>query len=367
MQSVGSRFYRKGLYMTNRLKKVLALLLTMCSMLVFTACGDAKVVLTTGLGTNEVFKIGKERADRTEFLIYLTNIANQYEQIYGEELWSLQEEDGTTMLDKCKNMALAQLAQVKAMKLLAEENEVTLTDEEEALALAAAGQYLVTLSAAEKEALGIGEDDVVGELYCEKLLADKLYAFLIRDVNPEISDDEARIITVQHILLKTYTTDENGNHVEMDAYACSKVLQKAEEIRSEALDGESFDTLISKYSEDSKSTYSFGLGDIEEAFEKAAYALAKDEISAVVRTSHGYHIIKCISTLDREQTDLNKEKLLVSRKQEVFGDTYNQFVAELKKQENTELIDALTLLDSSVVDTTEFFSIYESELGGMFE
>ena len=353
--------------MTNRLRRVLTVVIAVCSIFMFTACGDSKVVFTTGLGNNEIFKIGNERATSTEFLLYLTNIANKYEHVYGEELWSLQEEDGTTMLDKCKNLALAQLAQVKTMKLLAEENEVTLTEEEEALAQNAATQYLETLSTQEKEALGIVEDDVVVQLYCEKLLADKLYAYLIRDVNPEISDDEARIITVQHILLKTYTVDENGNHQELDASAYSKVLEKAEEIREEAVSGEGFDTLISKYSEDSKSTYSFGVGDMEEAFEKAAFALAKDEISEVVHTSHGYHIIKCISTLDREQTDLNKEKLLVSRKQEVFGNTYNQFVAELKKQANTEVMKALILLDSSIVDTAEFFSIYESELGGMFE
>ena len=353
--------------MFNRLKKVFAVVMTACCILVFTACGDSKVIFTTGLGHDDVFKIENVRADRTEFLIFLTNIANKYEQVYGEELWVLQEEDGTTMLDKCKRLALAQLAQVKAMKLLAEENEVALTKEEEALAQTAALQYMGTLSADEKEALGIKEDGVISQLYCEKLLADKLYAYLIRDVNPEISDDEARIITVQHILLKTYTIDENGNHQELDAAARSKILEKAEEIREEALDGESFDTLISKYSEDSKSTYSFGIGDMEESFEQAAYAMAKDEISEVVHTSHGYHIIKCVSTLDREQTDLNKEKLLVSRKQEVFGNTYNQFIDTLKKQENTELIDALSLLDSNSVDSAEFFSIYESELGGMFD
>ncbi len=353
--------------MLRRFKKFAVLALVICSLAVFSGCGDSEVVFTTGFGSNEVFRIGEEKADRTELLLYLTNMANQYEQVYGEQFWSLQEEDGTTMLDKCKNMVLAQLAQVKAMKLLAKQNEVVLTEEEEALAKAAAGRYMATLSATEIEALGIKEeDDVVEQIYLEKLLADKLYLYLIRDVNPEISDDEARIITVQHILLRTYTVDENGDRHEMDEFARSQVLQRAEAILLEAEGEESFDTLISKYSEDSKSTYSFGKGDMEQAFEEAAYALAKDEISKIVRTSHGYHIIKCISTLDREQTDLNKEKLLVSRKQKVFGDTYNQFISQIKKQENTELISALALPDRNVVDTAELFSMYENELGDLF-
>ena len=353
--------------MKKRMKRLIALMASLCSILVFTGCGKSNVTLTAGLGKNYVFKIGSERAEETEFLLYLTNIANKYEKVYGAELWDLKEEDGTTMLDKCKNLALAQLAQVKAMKLLAKEKEISLTEEEQAKAQSAAKQYFATLSIEEKEALKMEDETVIHEIYCDRLLADKLYLYLISDVNPEISDDEARIITVQHILLKTYTVDDNGKRTELDAAACSKVLERAEEIHAEATVGEGFEALISKYNEDSKSTYSFGKGDMEEAFEEAAYNLAKDEISKVVRTSHGFHIIKCISTLDREQTDLNKEKLLVSRKQKVFGDTYNQFVAELKKQENTELIQDVSLPGFGTVDTTEMFEIYESQLGSLLK
>lgn len=353
--------------MKIKITKWIAVMAALCSILTFTACGSKSTSIATNIGKPFVFKIGSERAEETEFLLYLTNIANKYEKVYGTGFWELKEEDGTTMLDKCKNLALAQLAQVKAMKLLAKEKEIVLSEEENAMVLQAAQQYMDTLSSEEKAALGIEDISVIQEIYCDKFLADKLYLYLIRDVNPEISDDEARIITVQHILLKTYTVDDHGNRTELDAGACSKVLKKAEEILEEALDGESFESLTSKYNEDSKSTYSFGKGDMEEAFEKVAFDLAKDEISKVVRTSQGYHIMKCISTLDREQTDLNKEKLLISRKQQVFGETYNQFVAELKKQENKDLIQNMVLPGFDVADTMEMFEIYESQLGNILE
>ena len=41
-------------------------------------------------------------------------------------------------------------------------------------------------------------------------LADKVYRQIISDINPEISDDEARTITVQHILIKTVTENADG-------------------------------------------------------------------------------------------------------------------------------------------------------------
>ena len=352
--------------MIKKAQVIFAAMLVACSVMM-TACSNGKLVLTTGFGNNEAFRVENEKASLTELMLYLTNIANQYEQVYGEALFSMSVDEDTTMLDNCKEVALAQLSQVKAMKLLAKEHKVELTKEEEAQAINAASEYMASLSEAEKEALGMNSGRVVEQIYCEKLLADKLYAYLIRDVNPEISDDEARIITVQHILLKTYTVDEHGNRQEMNDAACNQIYEKAMEIHGLAVSGESFDSLISKYNEDSKGTYSFGMGDLDEAFEQAAFALGTGEIGPVVQSSHGYHIIKCISTLDREQTDLNKVKLLVSRKQEVFGDTYNQFVETLDKRENVKAIAAMKLPDNSVVDTSQLFSIYDSKLGSMFE
>lgn len=331
--------------MFKKIYILLTVITLACSSFLLSACSEDKVVLTTGFGSNEAFKVGSEKASVTELTLYLTNIANTYKVVYGEELWTMPVSDTATIWDSLKELALAQLSQVKAMKLLAAQYEVFLTEEEEQRVKAAANVYLNTLSEAEKESLGIQNGIVLEQIYAEKLLADKLYAYLIRDVNPEISDDEARIITVQHILLKTYS--------------------QALEVRELAVNGESFDALISKYSDDTKGTYSFGKGEMEEAFEEAAYALATDDISSVVQTTHGYHIIKCISTLDREQTDLNKVKLLISRKQEVFGDTYNQFVAGLEKQENAEVLNTLTIPEDGE-DTAELFEVYEKELGSLF-
>jgi len=332
--------------MFKKLYILLTVITLASSSFLLSACSENKVVLTTGFSSNEAFKVGSEKASVTELTLYLTNIANTYKAVYGEELWTMPVSDNATIWDSLKELAIAQLSQVKAMKLLAAQYEVFLTEEEEQRVKAAANVYLNTLSEAEKESLGIQNGIVLEQIYAEKLLADKLYAYLIRDVNPEISDDEARIITVQHILLKTYS--------------------QALEVREFAVNGESFDALISKYSDDTKGTYSFGKGEMEEAFEKAAYALATEEISPVVETTHGYHIIKCISTLDREQTDLNKVKLLISRKQEVFGDTYNQFVAGLEKQENAEVLNTLTIPETGV-DTAELFEVYEKELGSLFD
>lgn len=346
--------------MRLKIRKIcLPILSAVLLVLSLTAC-SSKVVLTASLGKNEIFRVGNESATTTEFGLYLAAIAWDYESIYGSEFWSIETGEGTTMLDNCKDLALAQLSRLKVMKLLAQEYSLTLNEEEEELAALAAEQFMESLSEEAIETLGLNSDgDQVLELYEERLLSDKLYAYLIKDVNPEISDDEARIVTVQHILLKTYTVDENGNRQEMTEEEKSRLYSKAEEIRELALEGESFESLITKYSEDTKSTYSFGKGEMEESFENTAFELETDEISHVTVTSHGYHIIKCISTLDREATDQNKQTLLLQRKAEAFGETYDAFIADMEPELNQEVLDSFELVDFDLTGEILFMDIYE--------
>ena len=53
------------------------------------------------------------------------------------------------------------------------------------------------------EAMGATEE-IVENLYREYAMADKVYQLIIQDINPEISDDEARKITVQQIFLQQH-------------------------------------------------------------------------------------------------------------------------------------------------------------------
>ena len=97
----------------------------MAVMFLLTACGKqedskTKIVLTTGFSENEVFKIGSSSCDRSEIMVYLTNMQNQYEAVYGDQIWS-RSINGETLEDKVKNVVLARLAQIKTMNLLAEQ------------------------------------------------------------------------------------------------------------------------------------------------------------------------------------------------------------------------------------------------------
>jgi len=80
-----------------------------------------------------------------------------------------------------------------------------------------------------------------------------------------------------------------------------RVKKELLELRKRILDGESFSTLAILYSEDPGSAKNggelgfYGRGQLYPAFEAAAYKLKPGEISGIVKTKAGYHIIQMIA------------------------------------------------------------------------
>lgn len=200
-------------------------------------------------------------------------------------------------------------------------------------------------------------------MYRDYALADKVYREIIQDLDPEISDDEARTITVQHVLLRTATENADGTLTPLSEEEKRQKYDRAQEVCRAAAEGEAFESLIEKYSDVSQGTLSFGKGEMEAAFEEAAFNLAKGEISGVVETSRGYEVIKCISTFNREETDRNKQKIAEKRKDEVFEQEYDAFVASLARNLNEELWASVALPRGDWERHEGFFELYQEYFG----
>ncbi len=342
-------------------KTGLIVMVMLASALMLGACVETeeakKVVLTTGFAKNEVFRLENKSCTLPEIMVYLTNIQNQYENVYGSRIWDAKV-DGVSMESNVKDMALSMMAQIKAINLLAEQQGISLDENEKKLVAKAAGEYYSELNDAEIAAMGIDES-VIEQLYSEYALSQKLYHDIIKDINPEISDDEARTITVEHILIKIYNLDEDGNREGYTEYARSQARDKAEEVLKKAKAGEDFEKLAAEYSEDSVITYSFGKGEMDAVFENAAFNLGEGEISDIVQTEYGYHIIKCISTFNKDVTDANKLKIVSERRDEAFSQEYDEFVKTLNKDLNSELWDSVSFIHDDSVSTCDFFEVFD--------
>ena len=353
--------------MRNRNRRMAAALLTVL-LLLLSGCMDSlkgsKVVLTTGFEKNEVFRIEDMSCTLPEAMVYLVNTKNRYESVYGREIWNVSL-DGVTLEENIKETVLAQLAQQKTMNLLARQNGVALSEEEEARVMQAAETYFRSLGEEEKSTLQITVKDVE-ELYREYALARKVYQYIIKDINPEISDDEARTITVQYIYFRTCVLDGTGKKIEYSEEEKQEILRKAEEVRFQLKNEEAdFEELILKYSDSEEGTCSFGKGEKDQAFEDAAFNLETDEISDIVETPDGYYLIKCISTFNRTETDANKVKIVEKRREEVFGQEYEDFVAALTRNLNEDLWQSVSLAGTENITTSDFFDVFNKYFDGI--
>lgn len=343
--------------MQRMIKKGACLILCLClALTLFTGCEKRRYVLTTAFEKNELMRINTKSCFLPEMMLYLTTVQNRYEEVYGPEIWNHTLE-GVPVSEKLKDMVLAKVAQIKVMNLMAESYGLSLTEEEKDVVFERANRFYDTLNSKEKELLGVKAEDI-RNYYGEYALADKVYDYVIRDINPEISDDEARIVTVWHILIKTYTLDGEGNRVPYSDRAMKESFETAKLVKELADSGEdSFESLAAKYSEDEELSYTFGRGEMPANFEDAAFSLDTGEVSDIIQTDSGYHIIKCVSDFDVEMTQKNKEIILKERREKAFDETYNTFLTGLTKTLNQKLYDSIELITDEDVVTSDFFDV----------
>ena len=336
----------------------MACLVMACLLLLLGGCdGDGKVVFTTGFRSGEIFRIGNIGGFQSELMVYLSSMQGRYEKNFGQVVWTISRGD-QTLSDNMKDTVLASLAQMKSMYLLAKERKVEPEEEEETLIRRMAKEYYDRLGEQGQAYVSITLEETE-ELYKEYYLADKVYQQIIADVNPEISDDEARTILLQTIWVHTWRTDDRGERVEFTAEEMDEAYERAEKIYALVTEpGADFLGVAALESDEEETTGNYSKGEMDIRFETVAFSLDKGEISPVTATRDGYCIMKCISTFDREQTDLNKDQIVEKRKLEAFGQVYDTFVESLPKRINQKAWDAVKVEPGAAMELPDFFDIY---------
>ena len=125
---------------------ILATILIMVMLLA--GCGDlsdVRVVMSVGMSKDEVFRVDDMTCSRTEMLVYISNIAGEYVDVYGRDIFEASVE-GETLGENIKQLALAKVSQVKVINLLARERGVEPTEELLGVIDGATDEYLESIS-----------------------------------------------------------------------------------------------------------------------------------------------------------------------------------------------------------------------------
>ena len=249
---------------------------------------------------------------------------------------------GVTLEEYVKDTIVAQLASMKAITLLAKEHEVTLDSSEKEKVSQAAEEYYQALTDEQKKYMKIEKSDVE-DLFAAHVLSGKAYKEITKDVNTEVSDDDARIITIQQIHLDS--------------------RENAEAVKARLDEGKDFGTVAAAYNKDGQTTVTLSRGEKEQAYEEAAFSLENDQISDIIETTDGYYILKCVNHFDREATEANKVTLVEKRRDQKFSEAYEALMADTPSEFNKQLWNKVHFADYSGEAAPNFMTIYTAYFG----
>lgn len=316
--------------------KIIALM--MVAMLAFTmlaGCGSGGL---GGASGEAVFKIGKEKCSMTEAKILLVNYQNQYRDVYGVDLWKATDGENQELEDYIKDLAISQLAEIYLMAHIGEDQEMELTDDELANVEAAAAAYYSSLNETEKSYFGASEKDIEA-LYERYAMARKVFSTLTESVSSEVSDDDARVMSVMQI----YTQDAT----------------KANAAYNKIQNGTDFSAVASTYDQSGAINTTVNRASVPAEAEDQLFALSNGEYTSVIETADGYYIYYCVNNYEQELTEKNKEKVLAERMEAAVSTTYDTYAASTDSKIYANTWDAVSINTDEALTTMSFFDVFE--------
>lgn len=339
---------------------------TMQEGLCYEATGVAPDAIVASLNGNGA------SADLVAYWIgYDVSYLNSYMQYYtGSSInWDDTLSDGMSVADYVKASVLSSVKQHLVLENLANKYGVTLTEGQESAMADSDQTYIDQYGSEEAFEEEIAKLGMRRETYDRVARSNYLYQNLYELYNTEgsalyASDEDLAVyaadqnyITADHILLSTKDLT-TGEALTDEQKAEKKAL--AEEIKQklDACEGDIdeltalFQELADQYSEDPgreshPTGYTFTTGSMVQEFEDAAYALSEGEVSEVVESSLGYHILLRLP-LDKS-----------AAADEVREEYFTNFIAEQ--------VDAAAMATSADYDKLDPQTIYEAIVAAQAE
>lgn len=328
------------------------------NMLLFSACSQKEEAVKLQAGT-PAYELAKSLSEQVAFLDPEKNnvlvSTRQFDITVGEIFQTFQTNYGKRM-DQLKTLGAARLEAlvIKNAKELAEK-KLLLNEAQKAKTSLSQAKIDSVLNVQYSHAggednflqmlnqNGVSIETVKSEM--QKGLTIQTYLDEVLKSQTKVSEDELQQVyqedktaSVRHILLMTQGKSDSAKQ---------EIHKKMESILAEARAGADFAELAKKYTEDPGSKQNgglyenFGRGRMVKPFEDAAFSVPVGEISDIVETQFGYHILKVV---DRQKEtrpfDEIREQLEKQLKQKKFNEAYQVHINALKEQAGFEAVES---------------------------
>lgn len=291
--------------------------------------------------------VGDTKVYYNEAMIYLKSAQDKYQADYGNAIWDADIlGNGKTFGNMIKDEVIKQITELKIISAEAGKSDIALTEEEQAEAVSYALEHFNGLTKADKKRYLITQK-LLEQVYSDNLLADKVFENKTINVDTDVSDEQAKQITVQDIFIQNYNLDSKGNRVPLSNDDKKEAYGRVKSLLKKAKDTEDFKSLAEENTQAQKIEFTFGKGDNPEkfgdAFEKAAFSLKKGQLSNIITADTGWHIIYCVSDFNLDATTQVKENIIEQRRNDLFSKLYQKWTKDYNVVINNEAWDSISL------------------------
>jgi foldase protein PrsA len=274
----------------------------------------------------------KVLATTTTFELTVGDVVDKFRSRFGKQAETLDKQSPERLKSIVKELAEG-VAMTKVALNRAKEENISISDQEVDSLLqkqfkqAGGEENFINMIARNGITLDIVrqemKDNETIKLFIDKM-KEKEVAVSEEEVDEALKSDKTA--TVRHILLTTTHKSDSSK---------KEVYTKMQEILKRAKAGEDFAELAKQYTEDPGSKDNGGLyedfprGKMVKPFEDAAFSVPVGEISDIVETDYGYHILKIEDRKKEDRPrDVVKAELLQNKSKNIVKTIYERIKAE---------------------------------------
>lgn len=261
----------------------------------------------------------------SDYMIYIYSAKYNYykdkvNEITSDDLNTMYDDDAKmTVRDYLKEVAISDIKTASAIKKIADQNNIELTDEDNLELVKEKESFIKSLGGKKEYKKFLRKNNTTETSYDKMSKTDKLYKKIIKKLYGEnkindLTDEEkenAKITyTDNYIKLKQIilTTVDLNTGKSLNDTTINQKKKLAASIVEEANNGTNFDDLIKKYSEAYEENQTdfelyYKKGELLSELENEVLKLSPDEISKPIKTKYAYHIVKRLELDDKKLND----------------------------------------------------------------
>ncbi len=313
--------------------------LILLAMLVLSGCESASQDI--------VAKVNGEDITKEDFEKTSLKVGKEYEMIFGEDVWNSEVDGGQIFKDVFKEEILNVMISQELVSQQAKKEGIVVTEQEISNEVKSFMEYISKMpNYLEFLQENNIDDEFLKSHFKQNLIFEKYRNKIMSETEIEesklkkyyeahIDEYKKEEIKASHILISTL----NAMKEPLSEEETAKKESEAKALLKRLKSGENFEKLAKEYSEDEASAVHggdlgyFAKGVMVPEFEEAAFKLKKGEISDIVKSSFGYHIIKLYDKKEEVSSfEEERENILGTMRYDI----YNQKMEELQSKAKIE-------------------------------